>query len=173
MKKFNTLEEMLSAVTDGTLPELLLKEQLSVFDQMEAELPEGALTTAQHVEYLISQWPGSKEENTFEWLFGGALYVCETEEDLKEIEGCDMDWAEAHEDKWPSVVDLPMSWDHCGYVGEDAASGWFVFLLCWNNAGGPIYYVPQPLWESARVVEHLAAHAADWKLEEFTNVNKA
>ena len=96
-------------------------------------------------------------------LLGGSVYVCETEQDLLEIHGCNFEWAEAHDGNWPNVTDIPMSWDVCNYMDEDSNNpAWVIFLLCWNNAGGPIYYVPKHLWVKAKVAEHIAATGCAW-----------
>ena len=72
-------------------------------------------------------------------------------------------WAEAHDGQWPNVMDMPMVWDSCTYLDESAGDPqWVIFLLCWNNAGGPVYYVPQHLWEAARVTEHIEATNRAW-----------
>jgi len=114
------------------------------------------LEISQHdIDWLLEQ-PESAQ-NYIDFL-GGAVYVCETEQDLLEIHGCNFEWAEEHDGKWPNVTDIPMSWDACSYLEE--ASGdpqWVIFLLCWNNAGGPVYYVPKHLWVKARVTEHIEA----------------
>lgn len=89
---------------------------------------------------------------------GGYFYVSETEDDLLQIHGCDFEWAEAHNGNWPNVTELAMSWDSCCYLDEsDGEPQWVMFLLCWNNAGGPVYYVPKHLWSIARVSEHISA----------------
>ena len=91
-------------------------------------------------------------------FLGGNVYVCEFEKDLLEIKGCDFEWAESHGGQWPNVTDLPMSWDVCEYLDEpDGEPQWVMFLLCWNNAGGPIYYVPKHLWIQAKVTDHIKA----------------
>jgi len=91
-------------------------------------------------------------------LLGGYVYVCDTEDDLLQIQGCDFEWAEAHDGNWPNVTDLVMSWDACDYLHEITGDPqWVVFILCWNNAGGPVYYVPKHLWKLARVTEHIKA----------------
>ena len=93
---------------------------------------------------------------SYENLLGGSIYICETADDLLQIKGCDFEWAEAHDGNWPNVTDIAMSWDACNYLDE--ASGdpqWVIFLMCWNNAGGPVYYVPKRLWVKARVAEHI------------------
>lgn len=105
-------------------------------------------------------WLLQQEESTqgYDALLGGNVYICETESDLLEIQGCDLDWAEAHEDCWPNVTDIPMSWDVCAYLDEPTGNPqWVIFMLCWTNAGGSIYYVPKHLWIQGRVTEHIAA----------------
>ena len=89
---------------------------------------------------------------------GGNTYVCEIEDDLFQILGCDIDWANAHDGKWPNVTDIALSWDICDYLPEIKGNPhWVMFLMCWNNAGGPVYYVPKRLWTQAKVIDHVAA----------------
>ena len=95
------------------------------------------------------------EEKSLDFWFGGSVNICETEEDLKQIQGYDFEWV-WHNKTTPNVTDLPMWWDVCDYCARDPETGWFIFLLCNNNAGGPSYYVPKDLWKAARVTEHLA-----------------
>lgn len=107
------------------------------------------------IDWLLQQPKSSQNYSEF---LGGAIYVCETENDLLDIHGCNFEWAEEHDGNWPNVTDIPMSWDACSYLEE--ASGnpeWVIFLLCWNNAGGPVYYVPKHLWVQAGVNEHIEA----------------
>jgi hypothetical protein len=111
--------------------------------------------TQADIDWLMQQ---SEAEQDYSDYLGGYVYVCETADDLLQIHGCDFEWAEAHDGHWPNVTDIPLSWDACNYLDE--ASGdpqWVIFLLCWNNAGGPVYYVPKHLWAKARVTEHIAA----------------
>ena len=111
--------------------------------------------TQADIDWLLQQEEASQGYGT---LLGGDVYICETEADLLEIQGCDLDWAETHGGRWPNVTDMPMSWDVCEYLEETTGNPqWVIFMLCWNNAGGAIYYVPQHLWMQARVTEHIAA----------------
>ncbi len=99
-------------------------------------------------------------------LLGGNVYICEREADLMQIVGIDMDWASTHGNQWPSCTDLSMAWDSCTYLAEKFGDPeWAMFLLCWNDAGGPVYYVPKQLWNAARVSEHMAATNAVWNPE--------
>lgn len=137
------------------LPLRLLQEQtvflLSISDQ-----PTDALSiTNQHIKRLTEQ-----PESAMDYmdLIGGDVHICEHANDLMHIQGCDVAWAEAHNDNWPNVTDIPMVWDVCCYLDEaEGDPQWVMFLLCWNNAGGPVYYVPKRLWDAARVSEHIAA----------------
>lgn len=89
---------------------------------------------------------------------GGHTYICETEQDLLLILGCDFAWAETHNGNWPNVTDIAMSWDACEFLPEtEGEPQWMMFLLCWNNAGGPVYYIPKHLWTQAKVTDHIAA----------------
>ena len=103
---------------------------------------------------LLLQQPEALHNNVN--YLGGNTYVCEIEEDLLQVLGCDIDWANARDGKWPNVIDIAMSWDVCNYLDEAYGDPqWVMFLMCWNNSGGPVYYVPQHLWPKARVTEHI------------------
>jgi len=137
----------------------LLQDQAAVLLGM-CENPHASISsplkiTQADIDYLLQQ-PDATQN--YDYLLGGAVYVCETEPDLLQIVGCDFTWAENHNGQWPNVTDIPMTWDACCYINEaNGDSGWVMFLLCWNNAGGPVYYVPKHLWVQARVVEHIQA----------------
>ena len=151
---YTTYEEILN----HNLGKVPTKEELIAMEQ------EAVCKFFSDLEEFAEEFFGAAD---FNGLFGGSLHVCETEEDLKEITGVDFTWAKAHEGHWPNVTDLPMSWDHVGYVNDDKATGWAVFLLCTNNAGGPIYFVPESLFDKARVEEHITCHTEAWKGVEF------
>lgn len=94
---------------------------------------------------------------------GGYVHICENEDDLKQIQGCDFEFAETHGGHWPNVTDRPLGWDVCAYLAEPKGDPeWVMFLLCWNDAGGPVYYVPKCLWQRARVEEHMALTNNSW-----------
>jgi len=112
----------------------------------------------------VLQQPEATED--YADLFGGDVFICEHEADLKQIVGMDTDWANSHDGKWPNVTDLPMAWDSCTYLTEKSGDPeWVMFLLCTNDAGGPVFYVPKQLWDAARVVEHMAATNTTWNPE--------
>ncbi len=111
--------------------------------------------TQADIDWLMQQPEATQD---FNFYLGGYVYICEVEEDLLQILGCDFEWANAHSGNWPNVTDIAMSWDTCEYLPESIGNPqWVMFLMCWNNAGGSVYYVPKHLWVNARVIEHIEA----------------
>ena len=111
--------------------------------------------TQADIDWLLHQPEATQNYSDF---LGGNVFVCETEDDLLQVHGCNFEWAEAHDGHWPNVTDIAMSWDNCSYLDEATGDPqWVIFMLCWNNAGGHVYYVPKELWTAARVTEHIAA----------------
>jgi len=147
---------------DGLIPYRLIQDQAAVMLGICSKPPQTVVNsldiTDNDIHWLLQQGEASVDYADF---LGGNVYVCETEDDLKQIHGCDFEWAEAHGGVWPNVTDMPMSWDSCCYLQESVGEPqWVIFLLCWNNAGGHVYYVPKRLWSAARVTEHIAATEA-------------
>ncbi len=117
--------------------------------------------TGTDIEWLLQQPEATQD---YADLLGGRVYVCESEADLKQVQGCDFDWAAAHGGKWPNVTDTPIAWDDCRKLQEaQGEPQWAIFLICWNDAGGPVYHVPKSLWQEARLDEHIAATNVVWK----------
>ena len=97
-------------------------------------------------------------------LLGGYVHICENEADLKQIHGCDFEFADTHDGRWPNVTDMALGWDSCAYLNEPSGEPqWVMFLLCWSDSGGPVYYVPKFLWQAARVGEHMAMTNKAWE----------
>ena len=146
----------------GLIPYRLLQEQAQIMLSLTTNPPmvHAFEINVEHIDWLKKQ-PDSN--NVYSILLGGHFYVCECEEDLKQIKGCDFKWAESH-GGWPNVTDIPMSWDNCCYL-QEATGGpqWVTFLMCWNNAGGSVYYVPKHLWDIARVGEHIGMTVEAWR----------
>ncbi len=146
------------------IPYRLLQDQAAVMLGI-CSNPHPTIANALDITNEDINWLLNQVEAAFEYseYLGGNVYLCESEADLKQIQGCDFEWAEAH-GGWPNVTDMVMSWDSCDYLQESAGEPqWVIFLLCWNNAGGPVYYVPKHLWQVARVIEHIAATNNAWK----------
>lgn len=141
------------------IPFRLIQEQaftmLSMCNQSNPQYTNPIEINHSDIERLLQQPEAFMDYIT---LVGGNAFVCEVESDLQQIKGCDFEWATTHNGEWPNVTEIAMSWDCCCYLQESSGDPkWVMFLLCWNNAGGPVYYVPKHLWALARVDEHIAA----------------
>jgi len=142
------------------IPFRLLQEQaavlLEIYDNPSLTVTNPINITQRDIAWLLALEEESSQR--YEALLGGYVYICETARDLLEIQCYDPEWAAAHDGTWPNVSDKPMSWDVCDYLDETSGDPqWVIFLLCWNNAGGPVYFVPKHLWVRARVTEHIEA----------------
>ena len=160
----NNFKEAYQQHQSGVTPYRLLQEQAIVMLGL-CSNPHQTVANSLAITDIDINWLLQQDEAAFAYsdYLGGNVYVCETEEDLKQIQGCDFEWAEAHA-SWPNVTDVAMSWDSCCYLQEPLGEPqWVIFLLCWNNAGGAVYYVPKQLWATARVTEHIAATENAWK----------
>jgi hypothetical protein len=164
MKTYNTTLELLNAVKAEECPIYPLSDIYKIIvdnpeiDKITLEDATELFVMGKYRDALSAMFSIFHEEDQLDYWVGGSINICETEEDLKQIQGCDFEWARAHNHTWPNVTDLPMSWDVCAYCGDTPDNGWAVFVLCTNNAGGPSYYVPQRLWEAARLTEHITKH---------------
>lgn len=149
----------------GHIPFRLLQEQALVLigscPQPNRYITEALDITDSDIEWLLQQ-PEVAEED-YNGMLGGDVHVCQSEDDLKEVVGMDMEFARANGNRWPDCTDQVMSWDQCSYLAEKGGEPeWAVFLLCWNDAGGNIFYVPKHLWQAARVAEHVAETNRFW-----------
>lgn len=148
----------------GRIPYRLLQDQASVLIGLCKAKHQGVADplaiTQQHIDWLLRQPEAGEDYADF---LGGYVHVCETEDDLKQIQGCDFEFADAHGGRWPNVTEMPLGWDSCHYLNEPPGEPeWAMFLLCWNDAGGPVYYVPKTLWQLARVEEHIKETNQAW-----------
>jgi hypothetical protein len=149
---------------DGRITYRLLQDQAAVMIGI-CSNPHPGVSNALEISESDIRWLLRQEEAGADYsdFLGGYVYVCESEDDLKQINGCDVDWAESHGGQWPNVTDKTMVWDSCTYLDEpEGDPQWVIFLLCWNDAGGPVYYVPKHLWKPARVDEHINATHGAW-----------
>jgi hypothetical protein len=96
-------------------------------------------------------------------VLGGNVYIAEEEVDLLQVEGCDFDFSRTH-GRWPNICEVPLAFDDCKYLQEKSSEAqWVLFLTCWNDAGGSVFYLPRSLWQAARVTEHKAATDGFWQ----------
>lgn len=154
-----------SMYQQGAIPFRLLQDQarvlIDICPQPSRYIDETTDISDSDIEWLLQQPEVSEED--YNGMLGGEVYVCQSEADLKEIVGMDMEFAKAHGNRWPNVTELVMSWDQCAYLSQkNAEPEWAMFLLCWNDAGGPVFYVPKHLWQAAKVSEHIAETERHW-----------
>ena len=148
----------------GIIPMRILQDQAMILFNINSE-PNRYVDDALDITVKDIERLSTLEESIepYNGMLGGEVYVCETEDDLKQILGMDMAFAKTNGNRWPNVTELVMSWDQCQYLKEkDSEPEWALFLLCWNNAGGPVFYVPKNLWRAARVAEHIAETDRSW-----------
>lgn len=149
---------------DGRVAYRLLQDQAAVMISV-CTNPGPVVVNAFEITDNHIQWLLQQEEAGLNYtdILGGDVHICETEVDLTQITGCDFEWADEHDGCWPNVTDTPIVWDSCQYLDELSGDPqWAIFLQCWNNAGGPVYYVPRCLWAPARVAEHIAVTNIAW-----------
>jgi hypothetical protein len=167
MLTIQRFKDALRDYRDGRQPLRLLQDQAVILVNCCRNpyryIPEAFDITDADIDWLLQQPEATQE---YAELIGGDVFICQTPEDLKQVVGMDMDWASAH-DGWPNITDLPVVWDGCNFLAEKSGDPeWAMFLLCTNDSGGPVYYIPRTLWDAARVVEHMAATNAAWNPED-------
>jgi hypothetical protein len=161
MKTYKNFRELYAGWQAGDVPFCVLQEMtIAQLGMIDIIVPQGIAPSVSQIEAILKD---STEPQEFMYELGGDVHICENEEDLKQIESVDFEWARQHNDKWPNATDQGMSWDCCDYVLSSRSTGWVIFLLCTNNAGGHTYYVPEALWPAARVLEHTRSSDTPWE----------
>jgi hypothetical protein len=162
-----TIERFIDAYRshrEGRHPLRLLQDQAAVLIAI-CRTTYRPITDALEVTDADIHWLLKQPEATQDYanLLGGNVCICEMPEDLTQVVGCDFEFAEQH-GRWPNVTDIPLSFDQCSYVQEQSGEPTYVlFLTIWSDSGGPVYYVPKHLWNTARVDEHMAATNTVWR----------
>jgi len=139
---------MKQAFDEGKIPWNLLQEQAHLLIGIaESSLSEpresSAGITKEDIEWLLTLREGSVSYD-FNSYLGGDVFVCETPEDLSQAEGFNASFPDTHGGRWPNLNDMALSGDICDYVQGEPK--FIIFIICWNNAGGPAYYIPYNLW---------------------------
>ena len=143
----------------GLIPFRLLQDQAMILNGINSQ-PDHQIDEAYDINQSDIDWLLQQPEATesYDVMLGGYFHVCQVEADLKQIVGMHEAFVEAHDNRLPNVTEIVMSWDVCDYLSEkDESAEWAVFIACWNDAGGNVFYVPKCLWKAARVEEHIAA----------------
>lgn len=90
-------------------------------------------------------------DDSLSYMFGGELYVCETEDDIKQIET--VKWSDEL-NRYLNPHEVVCAWDTVDYIDD-----WARLFLSTNNAGGPMYLIPPGLFTYARIEEIMALQA--------------
>lgn len=148
MIQLKNFGEMKQAFDEGKIPWNIVQDQAHMLigiaeDNIIEHTTESKDVTPDNVEWLLKQHEGSVDYSFIDYL-GGDVFICETPEDLAQVEGCDMDFPDTHDGRWPNLTDMPLSGDVCYYV--QGKPKFIIFVLFWNNAGGPAYFIPEHLW---------------------------
>jgi hypothetical protein len=160
----HTFRETHEQYQQGRIPFCVLQNLAKVMLDIEP-MPNRYVFEATDISDVDIHWllDTAVADEDYNGMLGGECHVCENEDDLLSIQGMDMEFAEAHGNRWPNVTELVMSWDACDYLPQqEGEPEWAMFLLCWNDAGGPVFYVPKRMWDVAHVAEHVAASKAFW-----------
>lgn len=166
MITLHSFTEAYRSYTAGRIPFRLLQDQAAVLFCLciainKPAIPDALAVTGEHIDWLLLQ---PEADLRYADFLGGNVHVCEREDDLAQIVGIDTEWADEHGGSWPNVTELAMAWDSCNYLPEESGdSQWVQFLLCWNDAGGSVYFVPRHLWTAARVTEHITLSNQFWQ----------
>lgn len=96
---------------------------------------------------------GIKDFEEYEDELGGAFYIVETAEDLKEIKTLERDG-----DGWKSLYNSSCSFDSAEFLSNGRYAA---FLMIWNNAGGNTYFVPQEFCNQ-HVLDSIALTKRAW-----------
>jgi hypothetical protein len=117
MIKIHNFNEAFQHYQQQLIPFRLLQDQAAVMIGV-CQNPYSSISnpleiTQPDIDWLLQQAEANQDYAEF---LGGSVYVCETEQDLLEINGCNFEWAETHDGNWPNVTDMPMSWDACNYM---------------------------------------------------------
>lgn len=153
MLVLESVKAMVEAATQEIIPACLVNDIARAFDGtgevnwVDASLEQPEITL------------GEIFDKPFMDLVGGNINVCQTEEDLKAILSYDADFFKEH-NREPNIMDKPASWDVMNYVFDNPDNKFVAAAMMTNNMGGDLFYIPEELWEAARVKEHLEMQSA-------------
>ena len=154
MKQYDTVDELLEGYINGECPIYPLEELHRI-------MYEDCAISIGNLKDLA--------QTALQEAFGGSVFICEKEEDLKRIKGVDPVWTQTNDGREPDATDTPLVWDVCAYCDDSPSSYWAKFLLCTNNAGGNEYYVPRALWTAVGLEGHMKRTREYWDSQQRLN----
>jgi hypothetical protein len=90
-------------------------------------------------------------------LFGGKIQLVESKEDLREIS---TGIASVANDRWLTLYEVPESFDVCDWTDKD--QDFVQVVMCWNDAGGPLYFIPKE-FVTENVLDSIKLTNAYWE----------
>jgi hypothetical protein len=106
------------------------------------------------------------DEIDFMHYMGGNVHVCETVEDLQQVTGMDFEFSEKH-GRFPDCTEaiLPLD-DARVLINADGTVDYALLFAATNNAGGPSWFIPRPLFHAAQIDKQIEAHQQFWSKSE-------
>jgi len=89
-----------------------------------------------------------RENDTFEFLLGGNIFLIETVEDLKEI---DTTVPRTDTQGYKSLYETSAIFDIAYYIGPNQEYAMIVLIV--NNSGGPTFYIPKDIYTQCRYID--------------------
>ena len=116
MKTYQTFEELVAAFEQEEIPFCIVQEVAMALGDVCKNSEDITLGDIIDIQKQVAKSPARGE---FLLEMGGNIFVCETEEDLKQITVFDTAWAATHEGAWPTAADTPGELDICQYLQND------------------------------------------------------
>jgi hypothetical protein len=164
LKKVRSIREIANLHQSGIVPFRIMQEITSVLLGLcdyPKDIPEPLDITQQEIDWLLAL----PEDIEFLSYLGGWVFLVETVEDLAEVTGMDFEFAESHGGRWPSCTEAILGWDECKYLPNADGSANYVLAFCaTNNAGGPSWFIPKHLWQTAQIEAQIKAHQQFWQV---------
>jgi hypothetical protein len=163
MITIHSFKEMADLNQSGIVPFRIVQEIASVLLGLcgyEGDIPEAIAVTQQEVESLLTL----SEEIDFMHYMGGNVHVCETEKDLEQVTGMDIEFGKQH-GRWPNVTEAVLGWDECKYLlNADGSAEYALLFLAVCNSGGPSFILGRHLWQAAQIDKQIEAHQQFWSV---------
>ena len=100
-----------------------------------------------------------KDDDSLDNILGGDVFIAECEDDLLLIYGPETKEDHGHY----NVSEKVMAWDSVQIIKESPEDEeWAVFFAATNNSGGPLYFIPERLFNKAKVYEQQEATEKFW-----------
>ena len=150
------LTQLKALINEDRVPTAIQTYILSVAEMAADENP-FALSGLSINETLEELLKHEAARESFDSLCGGAFFICEDYADLLQVTGVDFEFSKMN-GRHPNVTDKGMLWDFSSPLQTESGSDgqWHILIALTNNSGGPTYFIPQTLWDDAKITEQLS-----------------